>query len=297
MQLLSANQEMVAYGDILQTAWDGIVASRFDLLMLAAGLASYMVLFSARNRSKAAWESKKRVQSKEELLDAPLDTTINNDQLNLAKRLDKHVAKHEHDEARGAIEEVLEMPTGTTLPFDLVISILGFCRISLQDRMTADDVLDHIGTLSVDVLIEFINFYIDTNQFRRACDVFEKNFAALCDEELGDDTEWALMHAALKCGRQSIANHLFETSQLNTAQHVTTIQRWWKRTASGTRKQFREQEVGAVFGRLARVFAERYPFEEDSFAGSDDESTVFLGDDDRHESDVDTDYDDWNSDH
>lgn len=291
MKLIPTNQETLpealAFGDILTMLWTGVVASRFDLLMLATGLASYMVLHSHRSRWKDRWDAHKQVQLKEQLLHPTPCTTTKHDQQSYATRLDKHVAKQENEEACAVIEEILEIPSGTRFSFDLVISVLGFCRISYADRLTADDVLEHINTSDVDILIEFINFYIDTNQFRKACDVFERNFATIFESELGEDTEWTLMNAALKCGRISVASHIFETSSLNTAKHVGTIQRWWKRTSSGMRTNFREREVSDVFGRLAHVFNERFPFDDNS----DDESTVFLGDDDRHQSDADSDSD------
>lgn len=353
-------------GDILQMLSDVIIANSFDLFMLATGLASYLFLFSARNRWKAMHGSNKQwhVQHKEKMLDPNPSTTPKYNQQQYETLLSMHVANHEHakaqcliasmqeedvalgeeamnsaltkcicsedtrmaslleslglgnfrtdstysllikalsashHQARDIVEEVFDRPAGSVFSFDLVMSILGFCRISCLDRPTVDDLLERINTTDVDVLCEFIHFYVDSNQFEKACDVFELNFATFFENELGEDTERRLLQAALKCGRLSVASHLFETSQWNAARHVVTIQRWWKRASRGIPKGSREREVGEIFGRLAHVFNERFPFEEESDADSSDESTVFLGDDDDHDcaddSDFDSDYDENN---
>lgn len=283
MKMIPANQE-APHGDLLKGMLDLIITSRFDLLMLAMGLAIYMILFSSRTHWKESQKSKK--------LNEPLGWE-DSDPDAIPKHealLARHVANGDHAEMQTV---VASLPVGSILSFDLVLSVLGFCRISSPHRAIADSLLERITTADIDILSEFIHFYLDSNQFGKACNVFEVNFAVFVDGELGQDTEWSLMLAALECGRHSLASHLFETSQLNVARHVLTIQKWWKKNASSplsfdnlSREQaawpMQWQDVsgyGDVMGRLADVFNERFPFVDDN-ADSNDESTVFFGDDD-----------------
>lgn len=180
---------------------------------------------------------------------------------------------------RAIVEEVIDR-LGSTFSFDLVLAILGFCRISAPDRPIVDKLLKRLDSTDADVFSEFIHFYLDSNQLEKACDVFELNFDTFFDCELGEDTQWTLMHAAAKCKRQALANLLFETAPFNASKRVLTIQRWWKRSALD-RPSRAERQVGEVFGILARVFDGRYPMGDDSAADSNDESTCFIGDDDR----------------
>merc|ERR1719199_2322496 len=87
------------------------------------------------------------------------------------------------EQAREIVKEVLDRPAGSVFSFDLVLCILGFCRISCLDRPMVDDLLKCITTIDVDMLSEFIHFYIDTNQLEKACDVFELNFATFFENE------------------------------------------------------------------------------------------------------------------
>lgn len=294
----------------LQAMWASIVASQLDLLMIAMGLASYMFLFQARTSWKAAGAQKHFQQKVSDLSPSIVvkhDHETHSKQVKLADKtysLRIKAANGNRAQTRDIIEEVLDRPVGATVSFDLVISILGFCRMSNADRPMVDSLLQRMQTLDMDILSEFIHFYLDSNQLEKACDVFELNFAAFFDNELGEDTEWTLMTAALKCRRLSLASHLFETSHVNATRHVVKIQRWWKRVPCEMRTSSREHAVSDVFGRLAMVFNERFPFEEDSNVDSNDESTVFLGDeddddDDRRDSDFDSDYDgnNWTVDH
>lgn len=137
-----------------------------------------------------------------------------------------------------------------------------------------------------DVLNAFVCFYLDNDMAEKACNVFELNYATFFDIELDEDTEWRLLMAASHCGRQSLAEHLLQTSQSDAAQRVVTIQKWWKRTAVKM-GEARVAHMGDVLNRLSNMFNERYPFEEHS----DDESTCFLGDDDDAGDDTDEDVD------
>lgn len=356
------SQDVAAIGDATQMLCDLVIASRFDILMLAMGLASYAILYSIRTQRKRMQESNifSKAHHKEQMLETHQSTIATRDQPSYETLLARHVTKKEHTEvqnvidsmqiddsmlpcflseealntmltqcicsndvdmaklvdqvakmqgslsdstyclliqalsrsrqhARATIEEVIDR-LGSTFSFDLVLAILGFCRISAPDRPIVDKLLKRLDSNDADIFSEFIHFYLDSNQPEKACDVFEGNFDTFFDYELGEDTQWTLMHAASKCKRQALANLLFETAPFNAAKHVVTIQRWWKRSAADRPNRV-ERQVGEVFGILARVFDGRYPMGDDNAADSNDESTCFFSDDDRS-NDFDSD-DDW----
>lgn len=314
MKVLAGESAASADGMQWQVMWDLIIASRYDLLMLVMGLAGYVILFHSRRRWRAAG-AQKHVQQKDKELDWSPSITAESDEQKHESLSATAEAKSQRSDAtyilriklaagsrpqtQAIMQEVLERPIGWMFSFDLVLSILGFCRMSPSDRPMVDSLMQRIQTRDVDILSEFIQFYIDSSQPEKACDVFELNHAVL-ESELGKDAEWTLMNAALKCGRLSLASRLFETSHEDATKAMLKIQKWWKRAAVGAGTGSRDRQVSDVFGRLALVFNERFPFEEDSNVDSNDESTVFFGDDDdRHDSDFDSDYDgnDWTVDY
>lgn len=306
MKVLAGESAAFADGMQWQVMWDVVIASRYDLLMLVMALAGYVILFHSRSRWRAAGEQK-HVQQKDKELEWSPSITVEPDKQkheslsataeaksqcsDATYILQMKLAAASRPQTQAIMQEVLDRPIGLTFSFDLVLSILGFCRMSPSDRPVVDSLLLRIDTRDVDILSEFIQFYIDSSQPEKACAVFELNQAVL-EGELGQDTEWTLMNAALKCGRLSLASHFFESSHEDATKSMLKIQRWWKRAAVGAGTDSRERQVSDVFGRLALVFNERFPFEEDSNVDSNDESTAFFGDDDdRHDSDFDSDYD------
>jgi len=115
-----------------------------------------------------------------------------------------------------------------------------------------------------------------SHQFDRACDVFEVNYATFFDIDIDEAMEQRLLMAALKCGRQSLADHLLQTSQSNHAKQVVTIQQWW-REASVKKSESRVAHMHNVLDRMAQMFNDLHPFEDEDH--SDDESTCALGED------------------
>jgi len=87
--------------------------------------------------------------------------------------------------------------------------------------------------------------------------------------------EWRFLVAALKCGRQPLADHFLQTSQTDVSKKLVHIQNWWRRAAAA-RCENRVVAMSSVLNRLSNVFSERFPFDEEQ---SDGESTCFLGDD------------------
>jgi len=135
-----------------------------------------------------------------------------------------------------------------------------------------------------------ISELLASHQFDKACDVFEANYATFFDIDIDEAMEQRLLMAALKCGRQSLADHLLQTSQSNVPKQVVTIQQWW-REASVKKSESRVAHMHNVLDRMAQLFNELHPFEDDE--NSDGESTCALGEDmDADDvSDVDSDWD------
>lgn len=287
-----------------------------DIVIFLVAMLAYLVVHHFKSRSvlsKAACKEALVVLD-EQSIDQDSTMSIPTEQVTVAKEtsngkieLQKQCtdatynlriqSSRSSEEARAIVNDALDRPAGSVFSFDLVLGILGFCRMSFLDRSLADKLLKLLQEVDVDILSEFIHFYLDTNQFEKACDVFELNFATFFEKELDEDTEWSLMHAALQCGRNSVANHLFETSQADAVRRVSIIQKWWRHSCRSLHENSRETEIGEVFGRLAHVFNERFPFlDNGGQSDSGDESTAFLGDDDSTHDSSDCDSD-WNSDY
>jgi len=133
---------------------------------------------------------------------------------------------------------------------------------------------------------------LDAEQLEEACDMFEMNYSEMFDMDIDEDMEQRLLMSALKCGRQSLAEHLLQTSQTDFTKNVTTIQHWWKRS-SAKMSEARVVHMHDVLDRMAHMFNELHPFEEGEH--SDAESTCALGDDisnDGSDGDRDSNWDD-----
>lgn len=276
---------------------DAVVASRFDLLMMVVGLTVYMVLCASRNQKKGAKD-----------LDAKVCVTSSFSQVNIvdpSEHLSQVLESMEsckNDMHTGGVEDLdMFLDKHPTHPFTLhdVETTLNFCTrcligyswasvsaAALADRLFERMKLSDEG----DVLSAFLGFYLDNKHFAKACDIFELNYATFFDIELDEHMQWRLLMAASQCGRDSLADHLLQTSHTDVAKNVAIIQRWWKRS-SAQRGESRVAQMGDVFNRLSNIFNERYPFEDEEQDHSDGESTCFLGDDsDRDEESDDSDW-------
>jgi len=275
---------------------DAVVASRFDLLMMVVGLTVYMVLCASRNQKKEAKD-----------LDAKVCVTSSQvnivDPSELLAQVLETMESCKDDMHTGGVEDLdMFLDKHPTHPFALhdVETILHFCSrcltgyswASVSAAALADRLFERMKpTDESDVLSAFLGFYLDNKHFAKACDIFELNYATFFDIELDEHMQWRLLMAASQCGRQSLADHLLETSQVDVAKNVAIIQRWWKRS-SAQMGESRVAQMGDVFNRLSNIFNERYPFEdEEQEEHSDGESTCFLGDDsDRDEESDDSDW-------
>jgi len=155
-----------------------------------------------------------------------------------------------------------------------------------QEGYQIPEACDHSGT---DVQSDVAEL-LDSGQDEKACDVFEMNYSAFFDMDIDEDLECRLLTASLKCGRQSLADHLLATSQTDFEKHVTTIQRRWRRSAAKM-SDSRLTHMHDVLDRMAQMFNDLHPFEERS---EDGESTCVLGDgrDSEDENIGDSDWDD-----
>lgn len=131
---------------------------------------------------------------------------------------------------------------------------------------------------------------LESKQFDKACDFFELNYSALFEIDMDAEMEQCLLMSALKCGRQSLAEHLLQTSQTNYSKHVVKIQQWWKRS-SAKMSDSRVEHMHDVLNRMAQMFNDLHPFEDEN---SDGESTCALGEDSEADDgkSVDNDWDD-----
>lgn len=283
---------------IMQPLLETIIASRYDLMLIGIGLLGYMILFSSRN-ARAAKEVHKKVYAASEELEV-VDTKpgLGVASVELAQVLKsiQHGATwwyHDGGAAQCIITELyafLEKYEEYSFALSEVQAILNFCKITLADKDLPDVIFERVqSTEEWDVLGAFIRFYMDTEQSEKACNVFELHYSTFFEVELDEKVEWHLLVAALKCGRQSLAEHLLQTSQSNAAENIVTIQKWWRRK-SPDMCEARVAHMGSLLNRLSNVFNERYPFEEyGDEEHSDDESTCFLGDDSDRDNDSDAD--------
>merc|ERR1719487_2301650 len=92
----------------------------------------------------------------------------------------------------------------------------------------ADKLYEHMKPEQLAVLTGFVRFYADCEEFEKACDVYEKDLlrlhgAAKSDVPVDARMERSLMNAALKCGRNHLANNLLSASPSDVAKHITMI--------------------------------------------------------------------------
>merc|ERR1719238_1621237 len=188
---------------MMSTLLDYIVTARFDLMLFTISIVGYAILVSSRK----AKESHKKV-----------GTTMEKPQV-------VHADQGQEDEAAAACTSLAQMlenmkgcDTDTCItaaqfdafledypqyPFSLhsVQVVLGFCSKCVRDMGLADRLFERMRpTEESDILSTFINFYLDTQQGEKACDVFELNYGTFFDTELSDDMEWRLLMAASRCG-------------------------------------------------------------------------------------------------
>jgi len=284
-------QEMLTENSsTMQLLMDSIMTNRFDLAMFAIGLVAYIVLNSIR-RSREAKGFHKKLDitfdssevsevidevSEFEVIDANQATVAASDQLSEGLGTLEHCDTDVTYATAGLKGFLRSHPTYefTLREVETTLVPTGCLK---ADKAVGEVLLEHMQPLQDGpILSSFIRFYADTKQSEKACDLFEWNYDTFFDFELDEHVAWKLLMAALKCGRQSLAEHLLATSDSDIGKQVEVLQRWWRRKAAKMGES-RVAHMGEVLNRLSNVFNERFPFEEQDH--SDDESTAFLGDD------------------
>jgi len=268
---------MMVATSFMHMIYDTIVSSPFDLLLFAFGVVGYIVLARASNGYKEGKQANHQISVTSE--SAPVSTNTkqwSKDASTHLWQISEYMEQCNTDELV-AVQYNAFFDKHPTHAFTLaeVRAVLSFCRSTFTEKAVADRLCESLKTIDEwHVLSAFIQFYLDDGQSEKACNVFELHYATFFDVELDDQMEWCLLMAALKCERQSLAEHLLATSQSDIESRVLTIQQRW-RQASARISEARAANMGDVLGRLSNMFNERFPFEEHS----DGESTCFLGDD------------------
>jgi len=128
-------------------------------------------------------------------------------------------------------DEVLENRVEVTL--DFATSILSYCTQSSNVDM-AEKLYAYMKPKQLTVLSAFIRFYVECQQYEKACDVYEHDLlpvqSATVDATQGQRSlqmdarmERVLMDAALKCGRSHLAKNMLSASPSDVAKHITMI--------------------------------------------------------------------------
>jgi len=131
---------------------------------------------------------------------------------------------------RAIIQEVTTM-RGKQCSYDFVFAALGFCAKS-GDIALGDALFEQTKPHSLKVSSAFIRFYLEVQNFDRACDIFETQLQvdscggnASMRSAFDARMERSLLNAALSCGRSSLANLLLESSPSDVSKHLTMIQK------------------------------------------------------------------------
>lgn len=279
---------------------DSVVSARFELLLFAVSVIGYYILHSSRNHVKdfpkkidVTFEEEKKEEDSQETNE---EKEAEQASAHLGRVMDLMQSTDDTCRTTAQMQLSAFFQDFPEYFFDLsdAQAILNFAsRCPEADHlMSVSDMLyDRMKqTDEWSFLSMFMNFYLKTQEFEKACDLFELHYDTFFDIELDEEMEWSLIMAALRCKRNALAEHLMQTSQRNVSQQITTIQNWWRRTGA-TMSEARVERMGDVLSRLSSMFNERYAFDDEE--RSEGESTCCLGDD----SDVDDSSDDgeWDS--
>jgi len=130
---------------------------------------------------------------------------------------------------KAVVQEVLNREAAE-VSTDLAISVLKVCG-KLNDVGLGDMLLERMQPKQMVVLSAFIRFYTEGSHHNKACDVFEKYVLPLSagDKQrrvmIDARVEQSLMSSALKCGRSSLVQCLFDGSKTDVAKHIVMIRK------------------------------------------------------------------------
>jgi len=114
---------------------------------------------------------------------------------------------------------------------DFATSVLGYCTQTSNIDM-AEKLYAYMKPTQLTVLSLFIRFYVEREQYEKACDVYEHDLlpaqasnATQGERSLQLDArmERVLMDAALKCGRSHLAKDMLSASPSDVAKHISMI--------------------------------------------------------------------------
>lgn len=121
------------------------------------------------------------------------------------------------------VDEVLA--SGRDISSDFALSVLGFCGLC-GGAGTANKLYSSMKAPQANVLSAFIKFFAENGQPEQACAIFEKHFSSSSTEKgqtLDARVERAFMSAAVRCGRNDLAQRFLDASPTDVAKHVTMI--------------------------------------------------------------------------
>jgi len=113
---------------------------------------------------------------------------------------------------------------------DLAMAVINFCA-KTSEKEIADTLFERMKPKQLNVLSAFIRFYVESEQFNQACDIFEFHVKPLSENEsqkrsmIDSRVERGLMSAALHCGRTSLVQCLFDANKTDIATHIVMIRK------------------------------------------------------------------------
>lgn len=119
---------------------------------------------------------------------------------------------------------------GAPLSADFAMALLSSCAKARCTKL-ADQLLERMQPKQLQVLSAFIRFYVEEEQFEKACMVYEQHVLKPAGSDsptkqpmvLDSRIERCLMSAALRCGRHDLAKNFLDASPSDVAKHIAMI--------------------------------------------------------------------------
>lgn len=118
------------------------------------------------------------------------------------------------------------LASGRELSVDFTLGVLACCSQSGTVGL-ANQLYSAMKTTNVQVLSAFVKFFSENDQPEQACAIYERHFAQLASNEKGlsldGRVERAFMSAAVRCGRNDLAQKFLDACPTDIAKHVAMI--------------------------------------------------------------------------
>jgi len=130
---------------------------------------------------------------------------------------------------KAVVQEVVARETAEFSP-DLALAVINFCA-KTSEKEIADTLFERMKPKQLNILSAFIRFYVESENFSQACDVFEFHVKPLSEGDsqkrsmIDSRVERGLMSAALTCSRTSLVQCLFDASKTDIAKHIVMIRK------------------------------------------------------------------------